>query len=117
MENKDIKALFIVVNAGFSEEAINIARAAGAGGATILNSRGEGATHKSVLGITVDFEKEMVLSLVQKSVADKIMGQIKEKMGIRSPANGICFTMPVENLTEINLPSLDEEDDEDAEQA
>ena len=101
----DIKALYMVFNAGFSDEAIKIARTAGAGGATVFNARGEGATHKSLMGITIDSEKEIVLSLVSKEVAEKIMAEIKEKMGLKSPANGICFTLPVENITKNSLPT------------
>ena len=98
MEN--MKALFIVVNAGFSEEIVDIARAEGAGGATIINARGGGAKHQSILGITVDSEKEMVLSVVDGKTAAKIMDAVKEKAGIGTPAHGICFFMPVEKMTE-----------------
>ena len=98
MEN--MKALFIVVNAGFSEEIVDIARAEGAGGATIINARGGGAKHQSILGITVDSEKEMVLSVADGKTAAKIMDAVKEKAGIETPAHGICFFMPVEKMTE-----------------
>ena len=102
MENTDnIKALFIVVNAGFADEVIDLARAAGASGATIINARGEGALHKSFLGITIDSAKEMILSLVDKDTSEKIMASVKEKAGLKSPANGICFTMPVDRITEM----------------
>lgn len=40
MENK--KALFIIVNSGFSDHAIEIARNCGAGGATVIIARGSG---------------------------------------------------------------------------
>lgn len=92
----NVKALFIIVNAGFADEVVEIAREAGAGGATIINARGIGSVHKSIMGITVDTEKEMVLSLVSGDVAEKIMAVIKEKAGLKSPVNGICFIMPVE---------------------
>ena len=92
----DLKALYIIVNAGFADEAVEIARQAGAGGGTIINARGSGPVHKSILGITVDTEKEIVLSVVSGDKVDNIMAGIKEKMGLNTPANGVCFTMPVE---------------------
>ena len=95
----DIKALFIIVNAGFAETVIEIAREQGAGGATIINARGSSPIHKSIMGITVDTEKEMVLSLVEKDKADRIIASIKEKAGLGSPAHGICFVMPVDRMT------------------
>ena len=100
MENTvNIKALFIIVNAGFAEEIVDIVRSEGASGATIINARGGGMKNQTILGITVDPEKEMVLTLVEAKTATKIMTAIKEKAGIGTPAHGICFFMPVEKMT------------------
>jgi len=100
--SSETKALFIVVNAGFSDDIMDIARAVGAKGATIINARGEGAMHKSFMGITVDSEKEILLILIDSETARKIMEAIKEKAGVASPAHGICFALPVEATTIIN---------------
>ena len=99
MENA--KALFIIVNAGFAQEIIDLARSEGASGATVLNSRGEGVQHKTILGITVDSEREMVLTVVEAEVADGIMKAVKEKAGIHTPARGVCFFVPVGRVTEM----------------
>ncbi len=96
---KELKALYIIVNAGFSSEIVDIARALGAGGATILNARGSAAKPQTILGITIDTEKEIVLSIVEKETAAKIMQTVKEKAGIGTPAHGLCFSMPVEMST------------------
>lgn len=108
-ENINIKALFLVANAGFSDEVIKIAREAGASGATILNARGEGAIYKSFLGISVESEKEMIIILVPDFIADKIMSDIKEKAGVQSPAHTVCFTLPVEQLVYHKNEKLEEE--------
>lgn len=97
----NMKALFIIMNAGFADEVIDLAREQGARGATILNARGQGMTQKTIMGITVDSEKEIVLSVVESQIARKIMDAIKEKAGICTPAHGVCFILPVENMTEI----------------
>lgn len=99
---KNPKALFIVVNAGFATEIVDIARGLGASGATILNARGEGTTSKTILGITVDSEREMVLTLVEAETAARIMEAVKEKAGVKTPAHGVSFMMPVEKMTEIS---------------
>ena len=75
---KELKALYIIVNAGFSAEVVEIARSLGSTGATIINARGSVAKPKTILGITIDTEKEIVLSVVEKSVAIKIMEKVKE---------------------------------------
>jgi len=99
---ENTKALFIIINAGFSAEVMDVARAAGAKGATIINARGEGLTHKSFMGITLDSEKEMLLILIDEETAKDIMAAIKEKMGVNSLAHGVCFTLPVGKKTLIN---------------
>ncbi len=94
----NMKALYIIVNAGFADEVVEIAREAGAGGATIINTRGTGAVHKAILGITIDAEKEMIVSLVDGDTAEKVIAAVKEKAGLKSPASSICFVMPVEKM-------------------
>lgn len=93
-----MKALFIIVNAGFTESIMDIVRAEGANGATIINARGEGAQHESFMGITVDSEKEIILTITDIATAKRIMHAIKEKAGWKSPGHGICFAMPVNKV-------------------
>ena len=95
----ELKALYIIVNAGFASEVVDIARSVGATGATIINARGSVAKPKTILGITIDTEKEIVLSVVKKDVAVKVMEKVKEKAGVGTPAHGLCFFMPVEMST------------------
>ena len=104
MENRtDMKALFMVVNAGFAEEVMEIARETGIKGATIMNARGEGASHESFMGIVVDTEKEMILCIADDETAKLAMAAVKEKAGIQTPAHGICFTMPVDQVLGIDM--------------
>lgn len=95
----ELKALYIIVNAGFATEVVSIARSLGSTGATIINARGSVAKPKTILGITIDTEKEIVLSVVKKEVAIKIMEKVKEKAGVGTPAHGLCFFLPVEMST------------------
>ncbi len=96
---KELKALYIIVNAGFSAQIVDIARELGAGGATILNARGSAAKPQTILGITIDTEKEIILSVVEKEIAVKIMEAVKGKAGVGTNAHGLCFFMPVEMST------------------
>lgn len=96
---KEFSALYIIVNAGFSAEVVEIARSLGSTGATIINARGSVAKPKTILGITIDTEKEIVLSVVEKQIAKKIMEQVKEKAGVGTAAHGLCFSLPVEMST------------------
>ncbi len=96
---KELKALYVIVNVGYASEIVDIARELGAGGATILNARGSAAKPQTILGITIDTEKEIVLSVVEKEIAQNIVLAVKEKAGVGTPAHGLCFFMPVEMST------------------
>ena len=105
-QTQRIKALFIIVNAGYTDAIMELVRAEGASGATILNARGEGARVESFLGITVDSEKEMILTIVDRETARRITAAMKEKAGWKSTLHGICFTMPVDSVVGINNDEL-----------
>ncbi len=96
---KELKALYVIVNAGFSSEIVEIARELGAGGATILNARGSAGKAQTFMGITIDTEKEIILSVVEREIAVKIMEAVKEKAGAGTQAHGLCFISPVDMST------------------
>ncbi len=50
MESLDVEALFIIVNAGYTDTIMDILRSEGASGATVINARGEGARHELFFG-------------------------------------------------------------------
>lgn len=108
---QELKALYIIVNAGFAAEVVEIAREMGATGATIINARGSVAKPKTILGITIDTEKEIVLSVVEKEIAVKIVEAIKTRAGVGTAAHGLCFFLPVE-LSTLNIPSQNPPEEE-----
>jgi len=93
-----MKALYIVSNAGYSEVITDILRAAGAKGATIMHARGEGTRHETFMGITLDHEREVIVSIVDDETAEKAMADIKEKAGWQTDVHGICYTTPVDRV-------------------
>ena len=101
---KVLKALYVIVNAGFASQIVDIARECGATGATILNARGSVAKPQTILGITIDTEKEIVLSVVEEEIAIKIMQAVKEQAGVGTSAHGLCFYLPVEATTLFKTP-------------
>ena len=96
---KNLKALYVIANAGFSSQIVDIARSVGAPGATIINARGSVANPQTILGITIDSEKEIILSVVEESIAIKVMEKIKEQAGAGTSAHALCFYLPVEMST------------------
>lgn len=104
--NNQMKALYIIVNAGFAEEIVELVQSKGASGATIINARGVCAFHKEILGISTDSEKEMILTLTDGVTAEKIMEAVKKDHGFKSEAHGICFTLPVSKTVGVNEQNI-----------
>ena len=102
-QNNNMKLLLIIITAGHVDEVMEIARSAGAKGATIINARGEGAQHKTVMGITLDSEKEIILCIIDDATSENVMSAIKEHAGVKTPANSICLSLPVDNMVGIDM--------------
>ena len=102
----DMKALHIVVNAGYTDEIMEILRTAGASGSTIIHARGEGSQHLSFLGITLDHEQEIIICIVDRNIAGKIMEDIKEKAGWKTDVRGLCYMMPVDKIIGLRPPEV-----------
>mgnify|MGYP000855919508 FL=1 len=100
----DLKAIYVIVNASFADDVVDMTRRAGASGATIINARGAGPVQQEIFGISIDAEKEMVLCIADGEVAERIIAAVKEKAGSNSPANGFCFIMPVERAPSVSKP-------------
>lgn len=88
-----------IVNRGYSSELMNVARAAGAGGGTIVHSRSIGSEEATGLwGLSVQEEKEVVLILADLENKVKIMSAISEKFGMQSKAQGLVFALPIDSV-------------------
>ncbi|HNX16263.1 MAG TPA: P-II family nitrogen regulator [Bacilli bacterium] len=99
--DQNMKALFIIVNAGFANHAVEVAQNCGATGATIVSARGSGAKFSSIFGIRYEPEREIIISVVSEEIAGQIIESIETNLGKDTPTNGICFTMPVEQMTSL----------------
>jgi hypothetical protein len=86
-----------LVDRGFSGEVMEAAKAAGAGGGTVVHSRGI-QSEKAIgfWGLGVGAEKEMVLILADVENKSKIMTAISEKCGMHSDAKGLVLSLPID---------------------
>lgn len=99
MKTENHELIVAIVNAGFAEDVMDIAREQGARGGTILNARGvvrEDAA--AFFGITLHQDKEMLLMVVEKSIRDNVLNAIYKDMGMAKKAKGIAFSLPVSDL-------------------
>jgi nitrogen regulatory protein PII len=100
--NNDL--IIAVINHGYSEDFMNAARDAGATGGTVVNARG--LTHEGPVkffGIAVQEEKEIVLVLTSREKKLSIMEAVSRSCGITTKAEGLIFSLPVENVMGLNL--------------
>lgn len=94
---KKFEVILCIVNAGFADRAMDAARAAGAKGGTILHGRGTAAPDaERLFGVTIHPEKEIVMILVAGTIRDAVMKSLYDTVGSGTEAQGIAFTLPVE---------------------
>lgn len=105
MENeRKFDLIITIVNNGFGNQAIEAAKLAGATGGTIINGRGLGVHEaKKFFGICLQSEKEAVLILTRHNSKTKIMKAIGKEVGIKTSGEGICFSLPVDEVEGISI--------------
>ena len=91
------ECIVCIVNNGYSETVMDAARAAGAGGGTVINARGTATKDaEKFFGITVHPEKEIVMILVPKVRRDAVLHALYRKVGLQTKGQGIAFALPVD---------------------
>ena len=111
MKTDNHEVIFVIVNSGFAEEAMAVAREQGVRGGTILNARGVAREEEATFfGITVHAEKEILMMVVEKDIRDNVLNAIYSRMGMGKKAQGIAFALPVSDVAGlVKLPEQTEE--------
>lgn len=105
MTTENHEVIFAIVNAGFAEEAMNVARKQGARGGTILNARGVAREKEAAFfGITIHADKEILMLVVEKRERDRILNALYTEMGMDQKAQGIAFSLPVSDVAGLAAP-------------
>lgn len=93
------EVIFAIVDSGYAEEAMAVARENGARGGTILNARGVLREEAAAFfGITLHTEKEILMMVVEKDVRDQIFNALYREMDMAKKAKGIAFSLPVSDV-------------------
>jgi nitrogen regulatory protein PII len=102
MEEHKHELIVCIVNAGFSQNVMEAARAAGAQGGTILRARGSANPEaEEFFSINIQSDKELLLILVPKGIKDDVMKAVYKDCGLADEAMGIAFSLPVNRTTTI----------------
>jgi len=107
------EVIFAIVNAGFAEEAMEVARKNGARGGTILGARGVAREKEAAFfGITLHADKEILMLVVEKTIRDGILNALYKEMGMDKKAQGITFSLPVSEVAGLAVPESAENNKE-----
>ena len=99
-EKKQFQLIVCIVNAGYSQNVMEAARAAGARGGSIVRGRDSANPQaEEFFNITIQPDKELVLILVQEEIRDEVMRTIYKNCGLSTEGIGIVFALPVSRTT------------------
>jgi len=99
MKTDNHEVIFAIVNSGFADDVMDIARELGVRGGTILNARGVVREEAAeFFGITLHQDKEILMMVVEKDIRDNVLNAIYKEMGMAKKAKGIAFSLPVSDV-------------------
>ena len=91
--------IIVILNEGHSDYVMDAARAAGAGGGTVLHAKGTGGTRgEKFFSVSLADEKDMIYIIAHKDEKAAIMRSINEQAGPGSKAGAICFSLPISSV-------------------
>lgn len=97
MKCNDQEVIFAIVNAGYAEDVMEIARNQGVRGGTILDARGVVREEAAAFfGITLHREKELLMMVVPSEIRDKVLNAIYKESGKK--AGAFVFSLPVTDV-------------------
>ena len=112
MKTSEHEVILAIVNSGFAEDVMEVARDKGVRGGTIINARGvvkEDAA--AFFGITLHADKEILMMVVEKSIRDTVLNAIYQEMDMAKKAKGIAFSLPVSDVAglaqKVDMPPLE----------
>ena len=93
----------VIVNSGYSDDVMHVARKAGAIGGTVAEARGTAlaSDQNSFLGITIVPEKEMVYMICEKDKTKAIEEAVSNLECLQEKGMGVMFTQHVEEFVQL----------------
>ena len=96
---KEYDLIVTIVKKGQKDKVVEASRAGGAKGGTIIYGTGTGKDEfNSVLGVQIQPEREIVLTLASSEQKNEIMRLICEYADLYNSGNGLCFSLPAYDI-------------------
>lgn len=88
-----------IVRKGWGSTVLEASVKAGARGGTVMSGRGAGINEQEkIFGMSIEPEKEIVLTLVRHDRADAILDEIVRAAQLNDTGRGIAFVVPIEKV-------------------
>jgi len=101
--------LVAVLADDMEDKAIDTARKAGAGAATIFNARGLAAdSKKTFFGLTYEGAQSVILFMLERKLSVKVLKRLQRELDLDNDDRGIAFCIPVEHLAGIGSMEVDQ---------
>ena len=108
MSNFSHEVIFCIVNTGFADEVMDAAREFGARGGTVIRARGTANQEaEKIFNIAIQPEKEIVMILVDSKIKNDILHALYKAVGLKTPGQGIAFSVPVEDVVGLSSGSTE----------
>ncbi len=102
--------IIAAMEANHLDEAMEAARAAGAAGGTMIRARSvENEKAEQFIGISLAKEQELLLILAKREQKLAIMQALSDKIGLKTEAGGVIFSLPVDRTAGIAVAEDDTE--------
>lgn len=91
------------------EQAIEVARRAGAAGVTILDARGIGAKEKKTFfGLTYEGSQAVLVMVLEKKLSLTVLKSLKRELNLANDSQGVVFTVPMEHIAGIDHGQIEQ---------
>jgi nitrogen regulatory protein PII len=95
----NVSLIVSIVRKGWGSSVLEASVKAGARGGTVLFGRGAGIhEQEKIFGMSIEPEKEVVLTLTAADQADAILGEIVRCAELSQTGRGIAFVVAVEKI-------------------
>lgn len=96
---RDNKLIVTIVKKGRAKKICEAAKKAGTKGGTTLMGKGTSAKEfKKMFGITLDEEREVILTVTKNELEEEVFNEVVEKGEINKPGKGIVFVMDLKRV-------------------
>ena len=94
--------ILVAVNRGYADNVMSTAKIAGATGGTVIKARlAEAQIVEAFANTKLDEEKEIIAILAPDSVRNQILESVNTEYGLKSEAQGVVLSVPVDKVFKI----------------